>query len=235
MNAMKHGLTGELQLLPDEDPEEFRQLCEMMEATWLPVDLREKMLVERITEAQWMLRRIDKREAGLAELEVQFRDLSVDRLLEFIKFVSVEGGREFDRMLKIDQNPELLSFDPPNRDANNEMLLALLDGRLESAVRSEDLRKKILDRILGCEVLPEDAGHDSGPARTFVRNEKYFSLNARYRAHWVKSRARDEAELKRLQHAREAVAKANREQGASGEQNGQLLPNEPKLGPVPES
>src|SRR5215469_549820 len=114
MNAMKHGLTGELQLLPDEDPEELRQLCETIEAAWLPVGLRERMLVDRITEAQWMLRRIDKRDAGLAELEVQFRDLSNDRLLEVIKFVSVEGGRDFDRVLKVLQNRDLLKFRPPD-------------------------------------------------------------------------------------------------------------------------
>ena len=57
-NALKHGLTAERLLLPDEDPKEFDALRNDLFDRFEPIDALEGRLVARVTDLLWRLQRI---------------------------------------------------------------------------------------------------------------------------------------------------------------------------------
>src|SRR5438309_10994791 len=65
LNALRHGLTAQSVLLPDEDPAEFQRYGRAMRFYWLPEGALETALVERITALSWRLLRIAKIEVGI--------------------------------------------------------------------------------------------------------------------------------------------------------------------------
>src|SRR5712691_9500059 len=64
-NAMKHGLLAEAALLPDEDEATFREFVRTITTDLQPDGEMESMLVERIINTLWRLRRLSQVEAGL--------------------------------------------------------------------------------------------------------------------------------------------------------------------------
>ena len=69
-NGVRHGLCGRtFFLLPDEDPEEFREHEAMWLAAWSPRDLHEHQAAEAAIRAMWRESRADRLEAQvLADL-----------------------------------------------------------------------------------------------------------------------------------------------------------------------
>ena len=66
MNAPKHGLRArEFGLLPEEDPEEWRQHVRDLMDGYRPVDATEEKLVSAIAAAMWKEIRADRFEAGV--------------------------------------------------------------------------------------------------------------------------------------------------------------------------
>jgi hypothetical protein len=65
MNALKHGMTSQTVLLPDEDPKEFEHFASGMRLYWSPFGAQEDVLVERIIHLAWRLVRLAKIEAGI--------------------------------------------------------------------------------------------------------------------------------------------------------------------------
>jgi hypothetical protein len=65
MNALKHGMTSQTVLLPDEDPREFEHFASGMRLYWSPFGAQEDVLVERIIHLAWRLVRLGKIEAGI--------------------------------------------------------------------------------------------------------------------------------------------------------------------------
>jgi hypothetical protein len=65
MNALKHGMTSQTVLLPDEDPREFEHFASGMRLYWSPFGAQEDVLVERIIHLAWRLVRLAKIEAGI--------------------------------------------------------------------------------------------------------------------------------------------------------------------------
>ena len=64
MNALKHGLRArDFVLLPEEDPQEWRQHVLDLEQGYGPVDATEKKLVDAIAVAMWKEIRADRFEA----------------------------------------------------------------------------------------------------------------------------------------------------------------------------
>jgi hypothetical protein len=70
LNALKHGLLSKEILLPGEDEAALRELDEHLRGELQPVGVLEDRLVDRITSAIWMLRRLGRVEAGIFALEL---------------------------------------------------------------------------------------------------------------------------------------------------------------------
>lgn len=71
MNALRHGLTAESILLPDERAEDFVAFAEDLRTDLDPVGAMEEVLAERIVAAAWRLRRVLRVEAGVYSWELK--------------------------------------------------------------------------------------------------------------------------------------------------------------------
>src|SRR5215217_4692424 len=69
LNATKHGLLSQ-EVLPGEDEEARKELAERLRAELQPVGEMESLLVERIIDATWRLRRLSRVEAGIFTWEL---------------------------------------------------------------------------------------------------------------------------------------------------------------------
>ena len=79
LNATKHGLLSQVDLLPGEDEEALKELGERLMAELQPVGEMEGLLVERIIDAVWRLRRASRVEAGIFAYELsEFRAIRSD-------------------------------------------------------------------------------------------------------------------------------------------------------------
>jgi hypothetical protein len=65
MNALKHGLRARTVVLPSENPEEFHQLCEDLEAEWQPQSRTEQFYLEQMVVSQWKLNRMERGEVNV--------------------------------------------------------------------------------------------------------------------------------------------------------------------------
>jgi hypothetical protein len=65
MNAVTHGLTATLALLPGEDPQEYHELLETLRKRYSVADKLQEMLVTRAANLMWRLRRVGYFESGL--------------------------------------------------------------------------------------------------------------------------------------------------------------------------
>src|SRR5215213_11824433 len=70
LNSTKHGLLSQEVLLPGEDEEALKELAERLNAELQPVGEMESLLVERIIDATWRLRRLSRVEAGIFAYEL---------------------------------------------------------------------------------------------------------------------------------------------------------------------
>ena len=69
LNALKHGLTAQTILLPNEDPQSYSALSEGIRRELDPVGCIESVLVDLIVGKMWRLGRIAKMEAGIFHSE----------------------------------------------------------------------------------------------------------------------------------------------------------------------
>ena len=53
LNALRHGLCARTAVLPNENAEEFQQLCADLETEWQPQGRTEQYLLEQMAVAQW--------------------------------------------------------------------------------------------------------------------------------------------------------------------------------------
>ncbi len=64
-NALKHGLTSERAVLPNEDPQECEQLSEGVHHLYKPEGSMEQFMTDRVASLMWRLRRSENAEHGL--------------------------------------------------------------------------------------------------------------------------------------------------------------------------
>ena len=69
MNAIKHGLSARVPVLPDEEPQAFQELSEQLREEFQPVGMMETLLVDLITRKLWRLGRISHIETGVLTWE----------------------------------------------------------------------------------------------------------------------------------------------------------------------
>jgi hypothetical protein len=65
MNALRHGLRARTVVLPGEDPTEFHQLCDDLQAEWTPQSRTEQFYVEQMAVSQWKLTRMEVVEVNI--------------------------------------------------------------------------------------------------------------------------------------------------------------------------
>jgi hypothetical protein len=68
LNAIRHGLTGRVVLLPNEDIEQYRAFAEKIVASFRPATPLEQELAQAIADQHWRLNRIRSIEDGLLAL-----------------------------------------------------------------------------------------------------------------------------------------------------------------------
>ncbi len=77
LNALRHGLTAQIAVLPNENPEEFRELRDAFFDEYHPAGPTETLLVEQLATAAWRLRRVRALETGLFNIRIS--DLREDK------------------------------------------------------------------------------------------------------------------------------------------------------------
>jgi hypothetical protein len=82
MNSLRHGLRARTIVLPHENPEEFHQLCDDLEAEWQPQSRTEQFYVEQMAVSQWKLNRMERGEFSVftADAGAQIQLPMLDRL-----------------------------------------------------------------------------------------------------------------------------------------------------------
>src|ERR1700730_7050160 len=66
MNALKHGLTAEQIVLPNEDPEEYDALCQQWLDAYPDADPAQLALIEIAVDNAWMLQRAKRHERAMS-------------------------------------------------------------------------------------------------------------------------------------------------------------------------
>ena len=69
MNAIKHGLSARVTVLPDEEPQGFQTLSERLWEEFQPIGTMETALIDLITRKLWRLGRISHIETGVLTWE----------------------------------------------------------------------------------------------------------------------------------------------------------------------
>jgi hypothetical protein len=69
MNAIRHGLSAGVTVLPDEDPQAFQELYEKLQGELQPIGTMETALIDLITRKLWRLGRISHIENGVLTWE----------------------------------------------------------------------------------------------------------------------------------------------------------------------
>jgi hypothetical protein len=88
LNALRHGLLTRDVVLPGEDAEVFEELFNQVRANLSPVGPIEKFLVDRVVNAMWRLRRLERAETALFHSRIH--GLKADRLAVEETFFSPE-------------------------------------------------------------------------------------------------------------------------------------------------
>ena len=97
MNSLRHGLRARATVLQNENPEEFQQLCDGLEAEWQPQSPTESALLEKMAIAQWKLARAERRETGVRD---RYREENQEIALELLAKFQERFERSFYRALR---------------------------------------------------------------------------------------------------------------------------------------
>src|SRR6266567_571477 len=79
LNALRHGLRARTVVLPGEQPEEFQQLCDDLQAEWHPKSRTEQFYVEQMAVSQWKLNRMEMAERSDARAQRELERLQESR------------------------------------------------------------------------------------------------------------------------------------------------------------
>ena len=74
LNALTYGLRARDLILPNEDPEEYKQLWARLEAEWQPQTHTERLYLEQMSTSQWLLARIARGESRIYEANIRIEE-----------------------------------------------------------------------------------------------------------------------------------------------------------------
>jgi hypothetical protein len=100
LNALRHGLTSHLVVLPTEDPEQYQQHLASFQHDLRPFGADEQNLVQILADTSWRLHRVAALEANLlttgtftGELSVSDPGAMTDRMIKGLATLSLHGHR----------------------------------------------------------------------------------------------------------------------------------------------
>jgi hypothetical protein len=177
-NAMKHGLLAEAALLPDENEATFRDFSARIRSDLHPVGEMEFILVDRITNILWRLRRFSHVETGLFVREAVADERA-----------GLDAMWEARRSQHVDPRPEKSSARRSEMDAKvDEVLVALEVAYLgHSEARDANPRQRLGDAF----------AYDAATGNAFTKL-------ARYETQLNRTLERTLNQLQDLQHQRPA-------------------------------
>jgi hypothetical protein len=174
LNATKHGLLSQEVLLPGEDEAALKELDERLRAELQPVGEMESLLVERIIDATWRLRRLSRVEAGIFTWE----------LYEELAQRAQEEAQTYERSTLADFVED--RYGPPTRITDDQK-------HQEALSRAEEMKSK--QHRAGTATLGRTFIRDADTANAFSKLSRYETgIEQRFYKAWH--------ELQRLQAAR---------------------------------
>ena len=110
MNALRHGLRARTVVLPGEDPTEFHQLCDDLQAEWTPQSRTEQFYVEQMAVSQWKLTRMEVVEVNIfKDTDAKSQLSMLDRLWQAecrLERSYARAQRELERLQKSRPQPD---------------------------------------------------------------------------------------------------------------------------------
>ena len=179
-NAVKHGLLSQDTLLPMEDQTAFTELSERLRSEAQPVGELENMLVERIIDARWRLRRLVRVEAGIFAWE-HYGELAERNRKEARRYVKHQIRDEYEEFMDTD-----------------------ISTAKRNITDIQELKKYFVE---SCKLEEMQHAETATLGRTFIRDAEganAFSKLSRYEASIEGRLYRALHELQRLQAARRA-------------------------------
>ena len=171
MNALKHGMTAKIALLPDESPDEFRERLEGMFDSLKPRDPYEVFLVERAVYSSWQLDRVARSES--ARLCVKACCRHIDEAFR----VAVEVDGMVNRLFRGPfGRPLALPVTKRAEDAEN--LAGTYPGRVGDENHPKLLILKLSMTETGCQTLL----HFWSELRAILENGRGWEAAERFRA-----------------------------------------------------
>ena len=80
LNALRHGLAGQIVVMPAEDLQAYQRHVESLTDEYHPANTTESLLVQQIADAAWRLNRIAAPESNILALSVQGDDALEDTM-----------------------------------------------------------------------------------------------------------------------------------------------------------
>jgi hypothetical protein len=175
LNAVTHGFSGSIAVLPTEDPEEYARFREALLESLAPVGALEDRLAEEVVEGSWRLRRAANLEFGVLVRGVAYADerffISRRRIFEVTNAditsarLEAAGLGRSDTVLEV-TNPEL-----------HEHLEGVID-EVVGAKRTEEARlaQAFIDDAAGPNAIAKLGRHETAIFRR--RNQALATLTS---------------------------------------------------------
>jgi hypothetical protein len=74
LNALRHGLRARTAVLPDENADDFHQLCAGLESEFRPQTRAEQILVEEMAVSHWKLARLETGERAIYKKDIPVKE-----------------------------------------------------------------------------------------------------------------------------------------------------------------
>src|ERR1700681_3174410 len=138
MNALRHGLRARTVVLPGEDPTEFHQLCDDLQAEWTPQSRTEQFYVEQMAVSQWKLTRMEVVEVNIfKDTDAKSQLSTLDRLWQAecrLERSFARAQRELERLQKSRPQPNAQPEEPTTAQAQEAPSSAAAEAKVGQAV-----------------------------------------------------------------------------------------------------
>ena len=143
-NALRHGFTGQLVVMPDEDLEIYQSHLQSFHDEYHPQGATEENLVQALADVSWRLNRVAALETNLLSISYTPRDL-VDGLLDQAKALanlslhSQRLSRQFEKTVVQLRELQKTRLTQEKRDLNNLLdIIEMYDSKGETYRPSDD-------------------------------------------------------------------------------------------------
>jgi hypothetical protein len=178
LNALRHGLAGDVVLMPEEDMQIFQVFCHDFHQEWQPVGQTEKQLVQTLANNQWRIHRAHSRERAVYAIGQDKLGDQIDaeqpevRTALTAALVDIQQSKELER---ISRHGSRIQRDYMNTLKMLQQLQAERKQREEKQMYEAALLRK-LHEMEKIPFNPADYGfvlHTAQIDRHILRNERY--------------------------------------------------------------